>query len=151
MLVDIRLAVAGLIYRQIAPVPQRARAAAGVLAAEFRTHARVDAVVLVVPTAVVEADAAVELLFAVRPVQRRAVVHVAGCGLHVLQELVTRVQVSAVKLLVWTRVALEALLVEAGERRVRVGRRVVDRAAVERHWVVERSVVVETVHYRRPR
>lgn len=105
----------------------------------------------VVPTAVVKADAAVELLFAVRPVQRRAVVHVAGCGLHVLQELVTRVQVSAVKLLVWTRVALEALLVEAGERRVRVGRRVVDRAAVERHWVVERSLVVKAIHYRRPR
>lgn len=151
MLVDIRLAVAGLIYRQIAPVPQRARAAAGVLAAEFRAHTRVDAVMFVVSTAVVEADAAVELLFAVRPVQRCTVVHVAGCGLHVLQKLVTRVQVSAVKLLVWTRVSLEALLVEAGERRVRVGRRVVDGAAVERHRVVERSVVVKAVHYRGPR
>lgn len=105
----------------------------------------------VVPTAVVEADAAVELLFAVGPVQRRPVVHIAGCGLHVLQELVTRVQVSAVKLLVWTRVALEALLVEAGERRVWVGRGVVDGAAVERHRVIERSVVVKAVHYRRPR
>lgn len=100
----------------------------------------------VVPTAVVEADAAVELLFAIGPVQRRPVVHIAGCGLHVLQELVTRVQVSAVNLLVWTRVALETLLVEAGERRVWVGRR-----AVERHWVVERGVVVKAVHYRRPR
>lgn len=100
----------------------------------------------VVPTAVVEADAAVELLFAVGPVQRRPVVHIAGCGLHVLQELMTRVQVSTVKLLVWTRVAFEALLVEAGERRVWVGRR-----AVERHRVVEGSVIVKAVHYRRPR
>lgn len=59
-------------------------------------------------------NVAVELLLSVRSMQRCAVVDVARRGVHVLQELVTEVEVGAVQRLLGTRVTTQVLL-QVGE------------------------------------